>query len=52
MATAKKPKIEDYRNRMLAPMGAIEIDPKTKKPIKKGNKCNRYCKPLRKRYLR
>ena len=37
MAT-KKPKIEDYRNRMMAPMGAVEIDPKTKKPIKKGSK--------------
>ena len=33
---AKKPSIDAYKNRMLAPMGAIEIDPKTKRPIKKG----------------
>lgn len=35
MAT-KKTSINDYKDRMSAPMGGREIDPKTKKPIKKG----------------
>ena len=26
-------KIEDYKNRMTAPIGAVRIDPKTRKPI-------------------
>lgn len=34
---AKKPSINDYKNRMSAPMGGREIDPKTKKPIKKSS---------------
>lgn len=30
-----KTKIEDYKDRMSSPIGAVRIDPKTKKPIKK-----------------
>ena len=33
---AKKTTINDYKDRMSAPMGGREIDPRTKKPIKKG----------------
>lgn len=31
---ATKTKIEDYKDRMTSPVGAVRIDPKTKKPIK------------------
>ena len=31
---AKKPSIDDYKDRMNAPIGAIRINPKTGKPIK------------------
>lgn len=34
MAT-KKTSINDYKNRMDSPIGATQIDPKTRKPIKK-----------------
>ena len=33
MATAKKPTINDYKDRMTAPIGAVRINPKTGKPI-------------------
>ena len=28
------PKIDEYKDRMKSPIGAVRIDPKTKKPIK------------------
>ena len=28
------PKIDEYKNRLSSPIGAVRIDPKTKKPIK------------------
>ena len=31
---AKKPSIDDYKNRLDSPIGAIRIDPKTNKPMK------------------
>lgn len=31
---AKKPSIDAYKDRMTCPVGAVLIDPKTKKPIK------------------
>lgn len=31
-------KIDAYKDRMTAPVGAVKIDPKTKKPIKSGSK--------------
>lgn len=31
----KKPSINDYKDRMDSPVGAIRIDPKTKKPVNK-----------------
>lgn len=30
----KKATINDYKNRMTSPIGAVRIDPKTRKPIK------------------
>ena len=30
-----KANIGDYKDRMTSPIGAVRIDPKTKKPIKK-----------------
>lgn len=30
-----KSNIDDYKDRMTAPVGAVQIDPKTKKPITK-----------------
>ena len=33
MANTKKPGIDAYKNRMTAPVGAVQIDPKTRKPI-------------------
>ena len=35
---ATKNNINDYKDRMSAPMGAVLIDPKTKKPIKNTTK--------------
>ncbi len=32
MAT-KKTSIKDYKDRLTAPIGAVQIDPKTRKPI-------------------
>ena len=32
---AKKRNISDYKDRMSAPIGAVQIDPKTGKPIQK-----------------
>ena len=37
MAT-KRPSIKDYKNRMSAPIGAVQIDPKTGKPLAKKRK--------------
>ena len=31
---AKKPSINDYRDRMTAPVGVVLTDPKTRKPLK------------------
>lgn len=31
---AKKTTIDDYKDRMNCPVGAVQIDPKTRKPIK------------------
>lgn len=31
---AKKPSIDAYKDRMTSPVGAVLIDPKTRKPIK------------------
>ncbi len=31
----QKNRIDDYKDRMSSPIGAVRIDPKTKKPIKK-----------------
>ena len=39
MAT-KKTSINDYKNRMNAPIGAVRIDPKTGKPIAKTRKAS------------
>lgn len=35
---AKKPTINDYKDRMSAPIGAVQIDVKTGKPIRTGKK--------------
>ena len=35
MATKKKPTIDDYKDRMTCPIGAVQTDPKTRKPITK-----------------
>ena len=37
MAT-KKNGIDAYKDRMTSPIGAVRIDPKTRKPIKSGRK--------------
>lgn len=31
------PKIDEYKNRMTAPIGAIRVNPKTGKPIPKSD---------------
>lgn len=36
-----KRNIADYKNRMNAPVGAIQVDPKTGKPISKKRKTSR-----------
>ena len=33
MATKKTTGIDAYKDRMTAPIGAVQIDPKTRKPI-------------------
>ena len=36
--TKKKTSIDDYKDRMTCPFGAVRLDPKTNKPMKKTKK--------------
>ncbi len=36
--TKKKPTIDDYKDRMTCPIGAVRTDPETRKPITKPKK--------------
>ena len=38
MATKRNSNINDYKDRMTSPVGAVRIDPKTRKPITKSKK--------------
>lgn len=38
MATKKRNSIDDFKDRMTCPFGAVRLDPKTNKPITKKTK--------------